>query len=163
MINPKIPQKIQLLADYTSSTVFRSGKSEIICKIGHNSHKVLDDYKFPRNSEFSSFSPILPALLNPKNGKNRGFWCFDDFWIPYDSEDVEFCLLESDPHLYHVLDVSTLNFRRNFRLFWFFRLICLTFIQMNTLTFNFTVICMEDVSVEYHRSSNSSGAVSRLL
>ncbi|ULT87562.1 hypothetical protein L3Y34_007014 [Caenorhabditis briggsae] len=31
---------------------------------------------------------------------------------------------------------------------------CLTFIQMNTLTFNFTVICMEDIVEDHHRVYN---------
>ncbi|CAL2043896.1 unnamed protein product [Caenorhabditis brenneri] len=33
-------------------------------------------------------------------------------------------------------------------------LACLTFIQMNTLTFNFTVICMEDIVEDHHRITN---------
>ncbi|CAI2352780.1 unnamed protein product [Caenorhabditis sp. 36 PRJEB53466] len=33
-------------------------------------------------------------------------------------------------------------------------LVCLTFIQMNTLTFNFTVICMDDIVEDHHRATN---------
>ncbi|EGT57189.1 hypothetical protein CAEBREN_28558 [Caenorhabditis brenneri] len=48
-------------------------------------------------------------------------------------------------------------FRNNTRIYvLFLTLICITFIQMNTLTFNFTVICMQDIVEHHYQIANNT-------
>ncbi|CAL2043893.1 unnamed protein product [Caenorhabditis brenneri] len=48
-------------------------------------------------------------------------------------------------------------FRNNTRIYvLFLTLICIAFIQMNTLTFNFTVICMQDIVEHHYQIANNT-------